>query len=466
MHNMHATEIEEFRLKLRGTKSVKRMLVSAGPPAAKERLLPLVAQLAEHKVEVFATPGTARYFGERGVPVTEARKIAEGGEPNIRTLLEGRMLDCVINILTGDIDYDESSDSRIIRSLAVTSEIPLFTDVEVSETQLNYLLRSLTVEGGGSGWNLRDVCLDRIRQAGGFANHHGHFDKAFLINQENLILSQSDMQKKWYLYRFLKENYTYDDLYLRMSMCVERLINQGCRYTRTLVDADSIVKTLPLEVALDVKAAYKDRIHIDIGTQPLEGVVDPKAREFFEKACEKADFVGGLPSRDRPQPEKHLDIVMQIAKGLGKPLDVHVDQENNPDEDETELLALKTMEHGMEGRVFGVHCISLAAKSVETQERVIKVMLDAGLQVICCPSAALSMKSLDRQAPLHNSIAPVPRLLERGVPVYLGIDNIADLFMPFVDADMWVECRLLMEACRFYDLDAIVEIATRRLPWA
>jgi len=87
------------------------------------------------------------------------------------------------------------------------------------------------------------------------------------------------------------------------------------------------VKTLPLEVALDVKAAYRDRIRIDIGIQPLEGVIDPKAREFFEKACERADFVGALPSRDRPQPEKHLDIVLKIAKDLGKPLDVHVDQE-------------------------------------------------------------------------------------------------------------------------------------------
>jgi len=463
---MHATEIEEFRLKLRGSKSVKKLLVSAGPPAAKERLLPLVARITEHKVEVFATGGTARYFNARGVNVTEVRKITDTGEPNIRTLLEGRMLDCVINILTGDVDYDESSDSRVIRSLAVTSEIPLFTDVEVSETQLNHLLGTLAVDRGGDAWDLKTQCLDLIQARGGFANHHGHFDKAFLINGENLVLSQSDMQKKWYLYRFLKENYNYEDLYLRISRCVESLIRQGCRYTRTLVDADSIVKTLPLEVALDVKAAYRDRIRMDIGIQPLEGVIDPKAREFFEKACERADFVGALPSRDRPQPEKHLDIVLKIAKDLGKPLDVHVDQENNPDEDETELLALKTIEHGMEGRVFGVHCISLAAKSVETQERIIKVMLDAGLQVICCPSAALSMKSLDRQAPLHNSIAPVPRLLERGVPVYLGVDNIADLFMPFVDGDMWVECRLLMEACRFYDIDAMVAIATRKLPWA
>ena len=56
---------------------------------------------------------------------------------------------------------------------------------------------------------------------------------------------------------------------------------------------------------------------------------------------------------------------MRIAKDQGKRLDVHVDQENNPFESETELLALKTIEHGLEGRVSAVHAISVAAKPKE-----------------------------------------------------------------------------------------------------
>jgi len=81
----------------------------------------------------------------------------------------------------------------------VTLEIPLFTDVEVSETQFgNHLLGTLAVDRGSDAWVFKTQCLDLIQARGGFANHHGHFDKAFLINSENLVLSQSDMQKKWY----------------------------------------------------------------------------------------------------------------------------------------------------------------------------------------------------------------------------------------------------------------------------
>ncbi|OGY26239.1 MAG: hypothetical protein A2Z24_01655 [Candidatus Woykebacteria bacterium RBG_16_44_10] len=72
------------------------------------------------------------------------------------------------------------------------------------------------------------------------------------------------------------------------------------------------------------------------------------------------------------------------------------------------------------------------------------------------------MKQLPKVAPLHNSIAPVPELLEAGVTVYLGVDNIYDLFMPFTDGDMWIEARMLMETCRFYDLDAVARLACRR----
>jgi len=48
---------------------------------------------------------------------------------------------------------------------------------------------------------------------------------------------------------------------------------------------------------------------------------------------------------------------------------------------------------------------------------------------------------------------------DAGVKLYPGVDNVHDLFMPIVDGDIWTECRMLMEACRFYDLDAVAHWA-------
>lgn len=463
-----------FNVKLLGTQRRKNVLVSAGKGPDKEKLLESLKTLCKLNVQIFATPGTHKFLVSHNLPSTEVHKIADGLEPNILSLLKRNGFDLVINILTGIPDYDEKSDVSLIRTLSIENGIPLITDTDVAIKTVSQL--ALDMERGTfrykqasrlSPWDMKSYFLNQVRERGGFACHHAHFDKAYLISPENLRLSQVDMQRKWDLYKYLKENYTMEDLIERISRGVQAIIAQGATYCRTMVDADSTVKLLPIKAANEVKRMFADKIRMEVGIQPLQGVVhDVESRKLVEEACSLADFCGGLPSRDRPTPEKHLDIIMSIAKSQGKMLDVHVDQENNPWESETELLARKTIEHGMEGRVFAVHAISVSAKPLSEQDRIISIVKDAGLNVICCPSAALSMKMLDMSAPLHNSIAPVVKLMEADVPVYLGVDNIHDLFMPLVDGDMWFECRALMEACRFYDLDKVAEIATRQIPVA
>ena len=460
MDRFDSVEMVGFRLKMLGRKSRKRVLISAGKVADKQRMLRAIEALTKLNVEVFATSGTSEFLRAHDVPNQVLYKINEKAEPNIRSAIDDGRLDLIVNVLTGNNDYDESSDSNLIRTLAIEHGIPLITEVDLAILTIDRLVLGLAApEPRPEPWNLKAEFFRSVAELGGFANYHAHFDKAYLISMDNLKLGQVDMQKKWELYKYLKENYTFEDLVERISRGVEMMIAQGVTYCRTLLDADSTVKLLPVKAALEVKERYKGRIHFEIGTQPLQGVIDPESRKSFEEACGLADVVGGLPSKDRPRPEKHIDILMSIAKDQGKRLDVHVDQENNPFESETELLALKTMEHGLEGRVSAVHAISLAAKPKMEQDRIVRLLKDSGVSVIVCPSAALSMKQLDLNGPLHNSIAPFTSLLEAGVPVYLGVDNIADLFMPVVDGDMWFECRVLMEAARFYDIRRVAEVA-------
>jgi hypothetical protein len=468
-----ATSLEmlAFNLKLLGPKTRKRLLISAGKVEDKARMLPIIRRILSLDIDLFATPGTHAFLQEHEVPSTEVHKITDGRSPNILDFLKANQFDLVINVLTGDQDYDESSDAKFIRKLSIENGVPLLTDCDVAIAQLEQVLIDAQrgtfryrLSDGSEPWNLKLNFLDAVERLGGVANHHAHFDKAYLITAETLELTQVNMEKKWELYRSLKENYTFDDLVERISRGLQTMIQQGVTYCRTMVDADSTVGLLPVKAALEVKRKFSNQIQFDIGVQPLQGVLDQASFEQYAEACTLADFCGGLPSRDRPREEKHLDRILELAKKLGKCVDVHVDQENNPDQTETELLALKTIEHGMQGRVFAVHAISLAAKEEREQDRIIEKILEADLGVIICPSAALSMKQLPMIAPLHNSIAPYAKLRRAGVRCYLGVDNVHDLFMPLVDGDIWTECRILMEACRFYDIQAVAEWACARAP--
>ena len=138
---------------------------------------------------------------------------------------------------------------------------------------------------------------------------------------------------------------------------------------------------------------------------------------------------------------------------------MHVDQLNSPLEKETELLARKTMQHGLEGKVTAIHSISLAAHKKDYRKEVYKMAADAGLSFITCPSAWIDHKRTDDLMPGHNSITPVDELLEHNLVVAIGSDNICDVYKPFCDGDMINELRLLIDACRIYDPKDIINIA-------
>jgi len=310
-------------------------------------------------------------------------------------------------------------------------------------------------------WNLKKQMLKVIGENGGFTNCHAHFDKAYFITRQGLEKSMVSMEEKWRMSDSLKRAGTVSDIKERIRRALDFLITQGCKTTCTFVDAYDAIGHKAIDAALAVKEEYKDRITVLIATQPLGGLIDNKARTLYEEITTKADIAGGLPSKDRPHDEKHLDYLFEIAKKLNKPVHVHIDQENNPNEKDTEKLISAVRRHGYQGRTVAVHAISVSAQPKEYRMKIYKELAELGIAVTVCPSAALSMRQLDQyQAPVHNSIANVPEMLEAGVLVGLGVDNIADFYEPFVDGDMWIELRLMQEACRYYHLDELVKVAS------
>jgi cytosine/creatinine deaminase len=310
-------------------------------------------------------------------------------------------------------------------------------------------------------YDLLSLLKQKIEEKGGLVNCHAHFDKAYVITPETLTMTLEHMEVKWDLWKKVKEGYTHENLVERISLSAENMIRQGCDITRTNIDVDATVGMMCIEAALEVKEKYKDKIEIQIVSQVLEGAMNKKAQEWILKAAPYVDGLGGLPSRDRPNQAEHLDFIFEIAKKFNKTVDVHIDQNNDPDEKDTELLARKTIEHGLQGKVNAVHACSLAAQENDYMLEVIKLIKEADMSVIVCPRAMIdNQQPRHKKAPVHNSLAPVPELVAGGVNVALGIDNVFDYFCPFIDGDIFTELVFMIEACRFYDIEKLSDIAT------
>ena len=310
-------------------------------------------------------------------------------------------------------------------------------------------------------WDLKTQMLDAIKANGGFVNCHAHLDKAYYITREGLEKSNLTMEAKWNLSDDIKKSSTVEQIKERIRRGLDMLIAQGCTNASTFIDAYDAVGHKAIDAVNAVKEEYKGKINLLTITQPLGGLIDEKARILYEEITAKADIAGGLPSKDRPDDEKNLDILFGIAKKLNKPIHIHIDQENNLNERDSEKLIEAVKRNNYQGRVVAIHAISVSAQPKEYRIKIYKQFAELGIAVVVCPSAALSMRQLDQfTAPVHNSIGNVPEMIEAGVLVGLGLDNVCDFYEPFIDGDMWIELRMLMEACRYYNFDELVKIAS------
>ena len=308
---------------------------------------------------------------------------------------------------------------------------------------------------------MKQTLKSLIHEKGGWVNTHAHFDRAYSLDTTSFKHVHSPLKDKWELVDSLKKRSTVDEVYSRMERAGENMISQGVQAFGSFIDVDEAIEDKAIIAAEKLRSRMGRRIKMKFINQTLKGVLDPDARYWFDKGAEFVDIIGGLPGRDAGREAEHLDVILSTGKRLNKLVHVHVDQLNTDEENETELLAKKVIEHGMEGRVTAIHCISVAAHPIAKREHVYRLMKDAGLSVISCPVAWIDHPRTERLAPSHNAITPVDEMIQRGIKVAIGTDNIQDIYKPFGDGDMWTELKLLLEACKIYDVNVLSEIATK-----
>lgn len=315
--------------------------------------------------------------------------------------------------------------------------------------------------------SLKAYLMHKIKQNGGWINAHMHADRAFTISVDSFdVYQKQTLIEKWDTLDKVKATMSENDYYRHFSMAVERMIEQGVSAMGSFVDIDPITEERAIRGALRARETYKNDITIKLINQTLKGVIDKEARYWFDKGADLVDIIGGLPRRDeRDHGEgmglKHLDVLMQTGKSLGKMVHVHVDQFNSQDEIETEQLTDKTLEHSMQGHVVAIHSISITAHSLEYRQRLYKKMKEAKMMVIACPFAWIDSPRREEQGPTRNSLTPVDELAAAGIPVAIGTDNVSDYMLPFSTGNMWEELKLLVTGCRYTDLDNVVKVATK-----
>lgn len=296
-----------------------------------------------------------------------------------------------------------------------------------------------------------------------FVNGHLHLDKVYtlaMIGDEALrsytsgtmggamtAIEQAASVKQSYDEGWIIEN---------VRQALELAVKFGNTYIHAFVDTDTAAKLEGIKAVLKAREEYKDRLEIEVVAFPQQGVIrDPGAEDYVRQAIELgADIVGGIPWIEYTDADakEHIDRMFAIAKQYDKDISMLVDDAGDPGLRTLEMLAVKTIEEGWEGRVTAQHARAMALYPEPTYRKLESLLIKARIGVVSDPQTG----------PLH---ARVRALYEAGIGIALGQDDIADAYYPFGRNNMLEVAFLaahLLWMTAFDDMEMLYDMITTR----
>jgi cytosine deaminase len=281
---------------------------------------------------------------------------------------------------------------------------------------------------------------DGIDAAGGlvtqsYVDTHFHLDKVLSRDHFGALSPEEAFAHA----RDVKTKFSVADVTDRASRALEMAVAQGIGKMRAQVDVDFATKLVSLEGILQAREIFKDFIDIEIVAFPQEGIVtDPEAPALLREAISMgADLLGGLPEFERSVEDQaiHVNTILDIAEQGGVGVDMHCDYMDRPELKTLELIAGLTIERGLQGQVAVNHCNALATYPDEEAKRVIDKVVAANIDVSVLPVANLQMLGGTGRTPMNRASSRIKELLDAGVNVAAGADNMYDIWFRFSRMD-------------------------------
>ena len=265
----------------------------------------------------------------------------------------------------------------------------------------------------------------------GFVDPHVHIDKALTSDRVADGADVAGLSEAIRAVRLLKADFTVADIASRAQRSLMMGLAHGTTTTRTNCEIDRFTGQRALHGIHAAAAAMAGKVDVQVIAFPQEGwfetpgTLEDGAGQFIAQALERGGIqcVGGNVNRAiwPSDPERQVDETFALAAKHDCDIDYHLDNWDTPDAFTLPYVAQKTIDHGWQGRVAVSHIASLSAVSNAVAADTIALMKRADIQVCVLPTRMRLTRTLE--------------LMEAGVNVCCGTDNLRDPFVRFGDAD-------------------------------
>jgi cytosine deaminase len=220
----------------------------------------------------------------------------------------------------------------------------------------------------------------------------------------------------------VKEKYAEDWIIKNVRRALAQAALYGNTHMRAFADVDGKARLEAIKALVRAREEFKGIVEVQVCAFAQDGLMrEPGASQLMRQAMEMgADVVGGIPWIEYTEADiqAHIKEIFDLAQEFNKDVSMLVDDAGDAGLRSLEGMAVETIRRGWQGRALAHHARAMQLYPQPYFQKVAALLKQARMPVVSDPHTG----------PLH---ARVKELLEEGVTVCLGQDDISDAYYPF-----------------------------------
>lgn len=288
---------------------------------------------------------------------------------------------------------------------------------------------------------------------------HAHLDKALSGERVDYFsgTTQNDLAAAIEQWRDLLATIDEADIRDRATRAVERYVARGITSIRTHVDfpltGDPLRGLKALTAVRDALAGV-----MTIQVVGLAGQHTPDA--VIEDAISLGlNVIGGCPHIS-DDPHRETTRMLDLAERSGLPVDLHTDEQTGAHELDIVDLAHQVIARDLGQLVTASHCVRLGSLPPERLRPVLDLVARSGMGIVTLPITNLYLQGWDATHLAPRGLTAVRAILDAGIPLAAGADNLRDPFNPVGRADPFETTSLLITAGHLTPVEALAAVTT------
>ncbi|RYI28086.1 cytosine deaminase [Bacillus infantis] len=293
-------------------------------------------------------------------------------------------------------------------------------------------------QGDVSDWQGEELDVKGALVSAPFIEPHIHLDTTLTAGEPEWNQSGTLFEgiQRW---AQRKETLTHEDVKERAKKALKWQIAQGIQHVRTHVDVTDPTLTA-LKALLEVKEEMASHVDLQLVAFPQEGILSyPSGAELMEEALKMgADVVGGIPHFEftREYGVSSMKIAFDLAEKYDRLVDIHCDEIDDEQSRFVEVVAAEAYERGFGSKVTASHTTAMGSYNDAYAYKLFRLLKMSEINFVANPLVNIHLQGRFDTYPKRRGITRVKELLEAGMNVSFGHDDIFDPWYPLGTGNM------------------------------